>query len=125
MSLQHILLVDDDQDTQRIVRLTMNHHKIGLTTAIDASEALTAMQQTDFDVVVIDLVLPHGTDGYGLLSLIRKNGYQMRCVAASAYYTSDTAADIRRRGFDGFIAKPFDAAALVTTLESVKTGGSP
>src|SRR3990172_10552661 len=112
-----VLLVDDDPHVCTIFELVMNHHQMPLAVAGDAEEALTYLQTHAPDIVVLDLFLP-GVDGYQALDQIRATALEPNCrvVATTAYYTNDTRQEVMRRGFDGFLAKPFEAETLAGYL---------
>jgi len=115
-----VLLVDDDPHVHGIFELVMNHHRLPLAVARNAEEALNYLHTHAPDVVVLDIFLP-GLDGYQALNRIRESALNPNCrvVATTAYYTNDTQQEILRRGFDGFLAKPFDTKNLVNYLLAV------
>ena len=119
MAMNRILLVDDDHDTQKLMRLVMNHYGVNLTVSSNAEQALAVLSQDTFDLIILDLVLEEGMDGYRLLHAIREQGYQTPCVAVSAYYNHETTLDTLQYGFNGFIPKPFEANSLLDTLNKI------
>lgn len=118
-----ILLVDDDHYAREIFQIVMEHHEIPFTIVSDAEDALVYLRDNNPDVVVMDIFLP-GMDGYQAVQEIRKTtrGATCKVVATTAYYTNDTPQEVRTRGFDGFIPKPFTPSGLVSYLQSVHTG---
>src|SRR3954468_13006482 len=66
-----VMLVDDDEDTQKIFRVVMQHYQLPLEIFTDAESALERLKEKpDPDVMVIDIVLP-GIDGYQMLGRSR------------------------------------------------------
>ena len=114
------LLLDDDPHTRELFRLVFTHHGLDLVTVGTADAALECLENFTPQVVIVDLVLP-GTDGFAALAEIRKLPIspQMRFVATTAYYTSDTTDAVFAHGFDGYLPKPIDVEELVSTLRSV------
>jgi len=116
----NILLVDDDPNMQDLFKLVMDHYGIDLEIASDQTTALASLEENTPDVIVLDIFLP-GTDGYTLLRKIRALQQPPQCsfVATTAYYTTDTPAQIQQAGFDGYLLKPLDTSQLVSYLSNI------
>ena len=116
-----VLLVDDDPDAQTVFELVMQHYNIPFTIVGDAETALDFLKTNTPDVVLMDIFLP-GLDGYQALDRIRRTSIAStsRIIATTAYYTNDTQQEVLRRGFDGYVPKPFDEG-LVNYLHYVTT----
>ena len=104
-----VLLVDDDFDAQSVFELVMQHYKVPFDIVGDAESALDFLKTHTPDVVLMDIFLP-GMDGYQALDRIRRSATasSTRVIATTAYYTNDTQQEVIRRGFDGYLPKPFD-----------------
>lgn len=115
-----VLLVDDDPYSQEVFELVMQHHNLPFMVVDDAESALDYLQSHAPDVVVMDIFLP-GLDGYQALDRIRRMAPTPRCrvIATTAYYTRDTEQEVLRRGFDGYVAKPFDKN-LISYLQTIR-----
>jgi CheY-like chemotaxis protein len=114
-----VLLVDDDPHSQGVFELVMKHHNLPFVVVDDAETALEFLRTNSPDIVLMDIFLP-GLDGYQALDRIRRMGgvEDTRIIATTAYYTHDTEQEVLRRGFDGYVAKPFDKN-LINYLQSV------
>lgn len=114
-----VLLIDDDQDTQRIFRLIMDHYGHDLHIAKNAFEGLDHLKSHQPDVIIIDILLP-GLDGYQTLNRIKTENLapDARFLATTAYYSDDTDIAVMERGFHGFLSKPLNSATLVRSLEN-------
>lgn len=115
-----VLLLDDDPHTRELFRLVFSHHALELVTVATTNDALECLRTYTPQVVVVDLVMPD-IDGYAALDAIRKlpTSSQMRFVATTAYYSSDTTETVFAYGFDGYLPKPLDVGELVSKLRSV------
>jgi two-component system, cell cycle response regulator DivK len=113
-----VLLVDDDQDTQNIFKMVMEHSQLPLDICSDAESALMYLQNHQPDVIVLDIMLP-GIDGYQALDQIRGRSLAPECrlIATTMYYTAETPDDVLKRGFDGYLQKPLKPATLVADLQ--------
>lgn len=116
-----ILLVDDDE----AVRDTILHQLavLGFTVleASDGPEALrVAAAQPDgrIDVLLTDVVMP-GMDGCALAARLREKQPGLKVVFSSGYTPDVAFGQPPHRSSDGFLAKPYDAAALVQTIGAV------
>jgi len=67
-----ILVVDDNEPTQQLIaRILTQELPVEVTLAGSAEEAQRQMQQTHFDVIVLDLLMPHAS-GFDVLEWMRK-----------------------------------------------------
>ncbi len=115
-----VLLVDDDSDMHNLFQMVMDHYDHQLVIVRDAEQAINYLKANTPDVIVMDIFLP-GIDGVQALQHIRKNALAPDCsvVATTAYYTSDTQADILAQGFSGYLPKPLNPSTLVSYLEGI------
>jgi CheY-like chemotaxis protein len=114
----HVLVVDDDESLAELfVRALLAAGAVVRSTP-NGREALEALRDARFDVLVSDLDMPH-LDGLGLVSQVRASE-RHRALPALAL-TGSTTPDIRRRaleaGFDEFATKPVLAADLVAAVK--------
>lgn len=114
-----ILLVDDDPYSQGVFELVMKHHNLAFTVVDDAETALDYLKANSPDIILMDIFLP-GLDGYQALDRIRRMAPKPNCrvIATTAYYTRDTQQEVLKRGFDGYVSKPFDKN-LVSYLQTI------
>jgi len=110
------VLVDDDADSRRIFQLAMEHHRLRHQIFENAETALKSMT-TEANIVVVDLFLP-GIDGFQFFKEMQKRQAMTGVcfIATTAYYTSQTQHDVRKRGFHGYLEKPLDVNTLVKYL---------
>ena len=115
-----VVLIDDDPHSRSVFQMVMDHHKLPLFMFDNAEDAIRHLHDHVPDIAVIDLFLP-GLDGYQTLYRIQRDGIAPNCsfVATTAYYTNDTETETLSRGFDGYIAKPFNVENLVMYLAHI------
>lgn len=112
-----VMLVDDDENTQRIFQVVMDHHHMNLEVFQDAESALEYLKSApEPDVIVIDIVLP-GIDGYQMLGRSRTLAPQSSMVATTAYHSQTTANEVSNWGFNGYLPKPIQPATLINDLK--------
>jgi two-component system CheB/CheR fusion protein len=116
-----VLLVDDSAGVRRDLGHQLDVAGAEVTAVASADEALAALTEKPFDVLVSDLRLP-GTDGCALIRSVRASGGPNQGIAAIAI--TDHADDESRRqaveaGFDDFLPK-LVSALLVPTVARLR-----
>lgn len=117
MSTWRILVVEDDENAQEILRGVLEHAEIIVDEAHNATQALELLDQYTYTAVLIDLSLP-GKSGWDLLTHIRQNEQtaNLPCFANTAYHSPRVASDAIAAGFDHYFAKPINLITLVDDL---------
>ena len=114
-----VLLVDDGRMNQEIARIFLEHAGYDVKVADDGAAALAALEQDTYDIVLMDMQMP-GMDGAEATRRIRARGGRfadMPIVALSARVFSEDVAECLDAGMNGHLAKPFDRAEMVATIE--------
>lgn len=111
METRRILVAEDDASIRQLVATLLRRSGHIVETAATGSDALAALAQQTFDVVVLDLMMPV-SDGFGVLEEIRR-AHGDTCVivltAAGPMLIGDR--DLSRANF--VVEKPFDLDELV------------
>ncbi|WP_299269751.1 helix-turn-helix domain-containing protein [Halorientalis sp.] len=110
-----ILVVEDDHGLAGLYAEWLDD-TYDVETTHDGTEALERLDET-VDVVLLDRMMP-GLSGSDVLATIRESDLDPRVVMVSAV-TPDF--DVVRMGFDGYLEKPVDAAALRETVDRMLT----
>ena len=111
MNAKHrILVVDDEATIRTLVKMVFERAGYDVTTARDGREAIALLATSDYDLVLLDVIMPH-ISGLGVVDELRRNN---TAVLAHTYLLtcadSDQLADLPVRGI---IAKPFDITSLL------------
>ena len=107
---RRILVVDDDAAVRTMVRTVLGHAGYDVTTARDGREAIALIASSDFDLVLLDVVMPH-IDG---VDVVRQLQQTNSAVLAHTYLLSGTdPRDYAKLPVAGVIGKPFDIRALL------------
>lgn len=107
----HVLVVDDDPQLRDLCRQTLARAGFVVTTAADVTTALEAMEQTAFDLVIVDLIMP-GMNGRQLLELIRTRDISVPILIVSGAASIEQISYAMRLGARGLLIKPFRAQEL-------------
>ena len=109
-----VLVVDDNPMNLNVMKGLLKATKIFVTTAMSGEEALEKIKETQFNVVLLDHMMP-GMDGIETLSEIRKIAPELPVYALTA---NDTAGEAfyKEKGFNGYLSKPVDCEVLERTI---------
>jgi len=111
-----VLVVDDDRSMCELLQAGLVRRGFEVTWRTSAAEALAAMSEGDFDVIVTDLNMP-GTNGLELCERVTANRPDVPVVVITAFGSLDTAVAAIRAGAYDFITKPFEMDVLRLTLD--------
>jgi PAS domain S-box-containing protein len=110
-----VLVVDDDLDSREMVRRLLEDRRAQVWTAGSAQEALKALLERRFDVLISDIGMP-GEDGHALMQRVRAldpaAGGDVPALALTAYARPEDRAHALRSGFQLHAVKPVEPAAL-------------
>lgn len=114
----HILIVDDDKHTQRLLKAILTAENYTVFTADNGEAALELMEKEHIDLVVLDIMMPK-MDGYEFTQTIREAGNNLPILMVSA---KQLPAD-KHKGFlagtDDYITKPFDEQELLLRIKAL------
>ncbi|WP_431999529.1 response regulator [Streptomyces sioyaensis] len=115
-----ILVVDDDR-TNRMA-LTYRLEMAGLETATseDGYQALRMLREGDFDVVLLDILMP-GMDGYATLDLMKHDQQLSRTpvIMMSAVGELDSVIRCLEMGAEDYLPKPLDHLLLTSRVNNI------
>ena len=120
-----ILVVEDEQDLNRILAKTLTAEGYSVDTCFDGVEALDYLEGAEYDAIVLDVMMPR-MDGFSLLAQMRESGNETPVIFLTA---KDSVPDRVRgldAGADDYLVKPFSFDELLARLRVVmrKRGGS-
>jgi signal transduction histidine kinase/DNA-binding response OmpR family regulator len=115
-----VLLAEDNVVNQRVAVGLLSRRGHVVTVANDGIEALTALEAGAFDVVLMDLQMPH-MGGFEATAEIRRreieSGGHIRIVAMTAHAMTGDRERCLTAGMDEYVAKPIDPVALYASVE--------
>ncbi|HEX2622238.1 MAG TPA: response regulator [Phototrophicaceae bacterium] len=120
LSQWHILIVEDELDSQELVKEVLEYYGIRCTAVSTAEEALGVLEHEIPTLMIVDLNLP-GMDGWGLLSRLKSSRTVSRVprVAITAYHSAELANKAIEMGFDAYFPKPLDTTSFVRELQGI------
>lgn len=119
-----VLLVEDDRALREALADTLllaghDYRAVG-----SAEEALEAVEQETFSLVVSDVNMP-GMDGHQLLGLLRVRQPQLPVLLMTAHGAVERAVDAMRQGAADYLVKPFEPKALIELVARHALGVMP
>ena len=116
MDTAHILVVEDDADINRLLCRVLTGAGYDARPAYSGSEALLWAEKYDYDLVLLDLMLP-GLTGEELIPRLRESS-TMPILVLSAKPAVEDRVNVLRLGADDFIPKPFDHDEVLARVEA-------
>jgi signal transduction histidine kinase/ActR/RegA family two-component response regulator len=119
-----ILLAEDNEINQTVIRMMLEKTGAHVTVAANGAEAVMASKQNVFDLVLMDLQMPE-LDGYEAFQRIRQFEQMATkpVVALTANATEEERQRVLQAGMDGFLTKPLQKDALDRLLAEIKSNG--
>jgi DNA-binding response OmpR family regulator len=121
------LVVDDEGNLARVMAIGLRIEGFDVETASNADGAMRLLASQNFDLAVLDLMMP-GTNGIQLARVLRESHPETRVVLMSAYHLGERQLLRADCGAVGFVPKPFDLSELARFLRSklpCAEGGAP
>ena len=114
----HILVVDDDKNTRRLIQAVLEAENYSVTTAANGEEALAAMEHDVFDLVVLDIMMPK-MDGYAFTELLRESNNDLPILMVSAKQLPADRHKAFLVGTDDYITKPIDETEMLLRIKAL------
>src|SRR5258705_2891035 len=120
---QKILLVEDHEDTSDLMVLILSQLDYDVATAASISGALGLADSTDFDLFVLDSMLPDGT-GTDLCKHIRERNNSTPILFYSAMAFQHDKDEALTAGAQRYLVKPVDSDVFCRTVAAMLNGGA-
>jgi DNA-binding NtrC family response regulator len=113
---RHLLIVDDHEMTCKQVQRILQSDALDVQFRTDAEQALKALEETSFSVVITDLRMP-GLGGMELIRRIQERRIPVTVIVTTGHGSIDKAVDAIRLGAYDFLTKPVEAAHLWLVID--------
>jgi len=114
-AIKTVLVVDDEAAISRMLKdalgLFRHDYAYKVDTAADGIDALAAMKRQQYDLILLDMLMPR-MSGLELLEEMRRLNVQTPVLMLTGNDNSQTAADALSSGIFAYIPKPFDLQHL-------------
>ena len=113
----HLLIVDDDERIRGLLQKFLIRHGFLVSAARDAAHAERILSGLDFDLVVLDVMMP-GEDGISFCRRLREQRNVPILLLTAKGETEDRIAGLEA-GADDYLAKPFEPKELLLRINSI------
>jgi CheY-like chemotaxis protein len=119
MKKKSILIVDDQGELRKLVRMTLDYDNYELHEAGNGQHALALVKALQPDLVILDVMMPGEIDGYQVCEIIKKSGtekipYVMLLTARGQKVDLNEGV---RVGADDYLVKPFSPLELIKNVK--------
>jgi two-component system, cell cycle response regulator DivK len=115
--MTRVLVAEDNAVNRELLRELLEVRGYDVTEACDGEEAVTMLEQTRPDILLLDLGMPK-LDGFGVVRHIRASPElaTLPVLAVTAYAMRGDREEVLKSGFDGYLTKPINASDLAAEM---------
>lgn len=118
-----ILVVEDETKMADYLRKALSESGYSVEIALDGLDGQHLVQESEFDLIILDVMLP-GLDGWQLLQVIRRK-WQTPVLFLTARDSVDDRVKGLELGADDYLVKPFSYAELLARVRTLLRRGPP
>lgn len=119
----HLLVVDDDTRIRTLLMQFLNENGFRVTSAGNAQEARRKLAGLEFDLIILDVMMP-GETGVELTRALREEK-DVPILMLTALSETDSRIDGLEAGADDYLPKPFDPRELILRVNNILRRGGP
>ncbi|GAE35551.1 response regulator transcription factor [Halalkalibacter akibai] len=116
--MKKILIVDDEKQMQSLLCVCIGSSEFELTTAGSGKEALELIKEQQFDLMLLDIMMPE-MNGFQVLKELTEKELLVPTIIISAIGETDQVVEGLNLGASDYITKPFEPKELVARVNSV------
>ena len=115
--IAHILVVDDDDGIRSLVKKYLNENNYIVTTAAHAEEAIEKIEVIEFDLIILDIMMP-GKSGLDFIEENRKK-LETPIILLTAKGEAEERIEGLETGADDYLPKPFEPKELILRIQNI------
>jgi DNA-binding NtrC family response regulator len=120
---RRVLIVDDEKFVRELIRDTLRTRGYETGLAGDGIEALAALAQDEYHLVITDVVMPR-MEGLELLKRVKKDHPKLPVIVLSGFSFQHNISDFLLFGAEEYMTKPFQVEHLLSTVERILGRGT-
>jgi two-component system alkaline phosphatase synthesis response regulator PhoP len=113
-----ILLVEDEENLHESLKMNLELQGYQITSAFDGLQALKAVQNEYFDLIIMDVMIPE-VDGFNVTQNIRLTNTEVPILMLSAKDSSTDKVTGLKKGADDYLTKPFNLEELLLRVQKL------
>ncbi|BCR03829.1 hypothetical protein DESUT3_08980 [Desulfuromonas versatilis] len=112
--MKRILIVDDQPEVKKLLEVVLRQPDREFLSASSGVEALQLARQQCPDLILLDVMMPGGMDGYQVSRILKGDPSTAGCaiIAMTARVQEQDRIDAMAAGADDYVGKPFDMGTL-------------
>ena len=118
LNIPHILVVDDDKRIVELIKNYLNKNKYRVSVAENAAEAREKLENIEFDLLILDIMMP-GENGLELTNSLKKTNLNNPILLLSALGSSEDRIQGLEIGADDYLPKPFEPKELLLRIRNL------
>lgn len=121
---RRVLVADDNRTNRNVLAAILESAGHDVSMVTDGDEALEALEQSSFDILLLDVNMPrlNGIEACAMWRQIEGGRQHLPIIGVTADATAETEIRCRNAGMDSRITKPIDANLLLATIERFCSG---
>ena len=118
LDLHHILVVDDDIRILQLINDYLNKNNFRVSTADNAKKAREKIENIEFDLIILDIMMP-GESGLTLTNSLKKNNFKTPILLLSALGNPEDRIKGLEIGASDYLTKPFEPKELLLRIKNL------
>ncbi|MCG6857818.1 MAG: response regulator [Salaquimonas sp.] len=114
----HLLVIDDDRRIRELLSRYLGEHGFRVSVAADAATARRKLESMEFDLLIVDVMMP-GESGVAFTQSLRETSGAVPVLMLTALAEIDHRIEGLEAGADDYLPKPFDPRELLLRISSV------
>src|SRR3954471_13784294 len=117
----HLLIVEDEERLAKALKKGLELKGYAVDWLPDPEKALNRilLYRSEYDLVILDLMLPGGMDGAAITERVRAEGVTTPIIILTARNETEHKVDLLNKGADDYIVKPFSFEELISRINAV------
>ena len=113
-----LLLVEDSTQLNKALSTILKRNSFVVDSAFDGEEALLFVDQYQYDVIILDVMMPK-LNGFEVLKILRDKGIDTPVIMLTAKSTAEDKINGLDLGADDYLAKPFNTEELLARIRAL------
>ncbi len=119
----NILIVEDNEQMVSLMQTGLKKQGVVSDAVRDSSEALSRIESFDYDLIILDIMLPGDMDGFDVCREMRKRGIETPIIMVTARESVQDRITGLDAGADDYLPKPFSLAELLARIRALVRRG--
>ncbi len=113
-----LLLAEDERSLSRALTAILKHNNYSVDAAFDGEEALDYLESQEYDLLILDVMMPK-KDGFEVLKTLREKKFDLPVLMLTARNSVEDKVRGLDGGADDYLAKPFDTQELLARVRAL------